>query len=221
MSLHTMNPQNQIPVAEIESPTWQSDFLVHLLPRVKTHARFRFRDLPRCERDEAEAEAIAVALMFFVRLTERGKTPSTFATRIARFSVLRVKSGRVLGTGERSRDVLSRLARQRRGFQVESLDAGHSPQGGAWQAILVEDRQSTPAEIAAVRIDFCDWLDGMTCRRRQLAEMLAAGHSTAEAAEKFHLSPGRISQIRREFQDSWEAFQGELAEQPGIAGTAR
>jgi hypothetical protein len=39
--------------------------------------------------------------------------------------------------------------------------------------------------------------------------MLAAGYSTAEAAERFRLSPGRISQLRREYQDAWEVFQRE------------
>ncbi len=105
--------------------------------------------------------------------------------------------------------MLSRLARQRRGFQVESLDAGEPRGQNGWQAILVEDRKCTPAETAAARIDVGNWLNGMTNRRRQIAEMLAAGHSTAEAAARFRVSAGRISQLRREFQDSWEAFQGE------------
>ena len=82
---------------ENQSPTWQDDFLDHLLPKVKTHARFRFRDLPRCEREEAEADTVAVALVFFVRLLARGKNPSAFAVRIAKIAVLRVKEGRIVG----------------------------------------------------------------------------------------------------------------------------
>ncbi len=202
-----------IPVADSRLPTaWQQDFLTQLLPRVKTHARFRFRDLPRSEREEAEAESIAVALVFFVRLVERGRNPSAFAVRIARVAVLRVKSGRLVGSGERSRDVLSRLARQRRGFQVQSLeDDGVRPEG-EWRAIVVEDRKSTPADVAACKIDFGEWLNRMPRRRRQIAELLATGHRTEEIAEQFRLSRGRISQLRREFEKSWNDFQKDASD---------
>lgn len=204
-------------VNETLPPAWQQDFLAHLLPRVKTHARFGFRSLPRCEREEAEADAVAVAMVFFVRLAERGRNPSAFAVRIARIAVLRVKSGRIVGSGERSRDVLSRQARQRRGFQVESLDAGTSAEHEGWQSVLVEDRKSTPAEIAASRIDFSAWLDGMSHRRRQIAESLAAGYRTEEVAEQFRVSPGRVSQLRREFENSWREFQRDVCETPAAA----
>ncbi|MBI3864907.1 MAG: helix-turn-helix domain-containing protein [Planctomycetia bacterium] len=194
-------------VNEALPPAWQQDFLAHLLPRVKTHARFGFRSLPRCEREEAEADAVAVAMVFFVRLVNRGKNASDLAPRIAQIAVLRVKAGRIIGTGERRNDVLSRVARQRRGFQVESLDSGTSADQKGWQSVLVEDRKSTPADIAASRIDFSAWLNGMTHRRRQIAESLAAGYRTEEVAEKFHVSRSRISQLRREFEDSWREFQ--------------
>ncbi len=41
-----------IPDDKHQTSTWQDDFLVHLLPRVRTHAHYRFRDLPRGEREE-------------------------------------------------------------------------------------------------------------------------------------------------------------------------
>jgi hypothetical protein len=40
---------------------------------------------------------------------------------------------------------------------------------------------------------------------------LATGEATKTAARKFHVTPGRISQLRREFQDSWQEYQGEPA----------
>lgn len=203
-------------VNEKLSSAWQDDFLTHLLPRVKTHARFRFRNLPMYEREEAEAEAVAVALVFFVRLVERGKNPSVFALRIARVAVLRVTSGRLVGSRERSRDVLSRLARQRRGFVVESL-SGSQQVEGEWREMVVEDRTSTPADIAASRLDFAAWLGQMKRRRRQIAETLAAGYRTEEVAQQFRLSPGRVSQIRREFEASWRKFQQDREKQTAAA----
>jgi hypothetical protein len=194
-------------VNEKPSSTWQDEFVARLLPQVKTHARCRFRDLPPFEREEAEADAVAVAMVFFVRLVKRGRNPCPFALRIARIAIMRVKSGRVVGSRDRSRDVMSRLARQQRGIQIESLDAREQSTSGEWQQIVVEDRRTGPAEIAASRIDFSAWLARMTSRRRELAEMLAAGHTTSEAAERFSLSLARISQLRREFEASWRAYQ--------------
>ena len=49
-------------------------------------------------------------------------------------------------------------------------------------------------------------------RDRQIAEALAAGSRTGEVAEEFEVSAGRISQMRREFKESWEAFHGEEEE---------
>jgi hypothetical protein len=188
------------------APAWHQEFLEHLLPRVVTQARFRFRDLPVADLEEAVAETTAAALVFFVRLVDRGRNPVAFAVRIAQIAVLRVKTGRLVGSRERSRDPLSRLARQRRGITVTSLD--HRPdQGGSWQDVLIENRKVTPADIAASRIDMRAWLEGMTNRRRQIAESLAAGFKTEEVAEIYRLSPGRISQLRREFEASWNAFQ--------------
>lgn len=193
---------NTLPV-----PQWHSDFLANILPAVNSIARSRFRHLPPVEREEATAEAVAGAMVSFVRLARRGRNPTEFAGRLATIAVLRVLSGRLAGSPDRSEDVLSRLARQQNGVGVESLDAVRKRNG--WQALLVEDRKSTPAEIAASRIDFCEWMNRMKNRRRQIAETLAAGYRTEEVAEMFNLSAGRISQLRREFEASWNEFQRE------------
>jgi hypothetical protein len=51
---------------------------------------------------------------------------------------------------------------------------------------------------AIARIDFTTWLQLLPRRLRKIAKFLAGGESTAAAANKFHLSRGRISQIRKE-----------------------
>jgi len=82
---------------------------------------------------------------------------------------------------------------------------------GEWREVLLEDRRAGPAETAAARIDIGDWFTSLPRKKRRLAENLATGLTTKKAASKFRLSPGRISQVRRELMDSWRAFQGELA----------
>ena len=66
-----------------------------------------------------------------------------------------------------------------------------------------------PAETAAARIDFGDWLGTLGRRRRRIAETLAKGETTSVAAAKFRVSLGRISQLRRELQGDWGRFHGE------------
>ena len=98
-------------------------------------------------------------------------------------------------------------AQRRKRFTVQSLECRHA--SGHWEELVVEDRRSTPAEIAACRLDFQAWLRRLDRRRRAVAKRLAAGESTGEVACHFRVSTGRISQYRAELRDSWQAFQGE------------
>ena len=62
----------------------------------------------------------------------------------------------------------------------------------------MEDRHSTPAEVAATRIDFRAWLESLPERTRHVAETLATGEATSHVARMFGCSASRISQLRRE-----------------------
>ena len=188
-------------------PVWHKQFLSSILPAVQICASIRFRGLPQVEREEALAEATAAAMISFVRLIERGRNPVAFAGSLARIAVLRVFAGRLSGSSDSSNDVLSRQARQCHGFTVESLDAPVDHTEKSWEMVVVEDKKTTPADVAAARLDIAAWLGGMKDRRREIAESLAAGYRTEEVAEMFQLSAGRVSQLRREFEDSWREFQ--------------
>jgi hypothetical protein len=54
-------------------------------------------------------------------------------------------------------------------------------------------------------------LRGLPHTKRSVAEFLASGERTEDAAKHFHVSPARISQLRRELQLSWEEFQRDYA----------
>jgi hypothetical protein len=75
--------------------------------------------------------------------------------------------------------------------------------------ILVEDRHAGPAETAASRIDFAAWLRSLSHPKRRLAVTLGAGESTSAVARKFHVSLGRVPQLRRELKQAWEVFAAE------------
>ena len=73
-------------------------------------------------------------------------------------------------------------------------------------AALSGDRTVGPAELAASRIDFADFMKSLGKRTRKIAELLAVGETTNRVAEIIGVTAGRISQIRRELQAQWEAM---------------
>jgi hypothetical protein len=132
---------------------------------------------------------------------------------LARFAIAQVRAGRRVGNRLRISDALSPYAQYRKQFFVEPLDQ-YDEEEECWQQILIEDKRATPADVAACRIDFAEWLRRLTARLRKIALALASGETTKGAAEMFDLSPARISQLREWLRKSWDAFQGE-AEIPG------
>lgn len=189
------------------TPGWQAGFLA-LLPDIQRHVWFAFRRLPMERREEAVQEALANALVAYRRLAEQGQADLAYATPLAQFAVKQVASGRQVGCSLNSGDILSRYAQQKRGFLVSRL---HRPDATeeTWQELLVADRRATPAELAASRLDFAAWWRRLPRRQRRIAAALAAGATTSETARAFRLTAGRISQLRRELEASWQKFHGD------------
>ena len=187
-----------------------------MLPTIRENALHRFRHRPRDEREDFVAEAVALAFVMFVRLVERGKAELVYATPLAVYACRQVAVGRRLGSPLNVKDVTSTYCQRRKGVFVERLDR-YDVKDGEWREIVVEDRKTTPADIAATKIDFAAWLETLSKRQRRIAETLAVGETTTCTARKFHVSPGRISQLRRQLFDAWQAFQGEPVSSPALA----
>jgi len=106
-------------------------------------------------------------------------------------------------------DVTSPVCRYERGVHVKSLDK-YNAATDAWREVLVENKRSGPADTSAARLDTSAWLRSLPRRNRKIAKVLATGETTNGVARKFGVSAGRISQLRRELEMSWEKFQGDL-----------
>ena len=198
-----------------QAPAWHARFL-RLLPDIREHASFCFRRLPHDAREEAIAETVANALAAYARLVELGKEDLAYPTPLVRFAVARVREGRSFTSGCNLRDLLSTACRRRNRITVEQLDH-FNERIGSWDQLVVEDRRSGPADVAATRVDFRTWLATLSRRDRRVAEVLAVGESTKSAARLFRLSEGRISQLRRELYEAWQRFQGELDDGAALA----
>ncbi len=103
---------------------------------------------------------------------------------------------------------MSSYCQRLKGLVVERLDR-FDAQEDAWCEILIEDRTAGPFDIARTRIDFEAWLHRLPRRNRRIAKALAVGNKTTDVAQRFDVSAGRISQLRRELAESWREFVGD------------
>ena len=186
---------------------WQAKFL-ELLPLIREQARIAFLHEPSERREEMTAEVVANCWVAFIRLMKRGLDDIVYATPLAQFAIRQTRAGRRVGRQLNVRDITSRHCQINTGARVGRLDQFDEDEQ-QWQEVLIEDRHAGPAEIAANRIDFADWLTMLSRRSRKIATTLATGETTTAAARQFRVSPARISQIRGELKDCWERFQGE------------
>jgi hypothetical protein len=176
---------------------------------IEKHAQVAFRHLPAVEREDAVAEAIAAGFTSFIRLKAKGRDPSAHPSTLAEYAVLHVKSARHVGSKLNTRDVLSKAARQRRGFGVQSL----SQHEQEWNDILADDTVTPIADQVSFRIDWAAFLETLSRRDRLIVHYLAQRHAAKWVASKCKLSPGRITQLRQRLRTEWHAFQGEAVDQ--------
>ena len=186
------------------------ELFLTLLPKLELHGRIFFGHV-KCthKRQDAIAEMVALAWKYFVRLMERGKDPSNFPTTFVTFAARAVYTGRRLCGQEKTKDVLSSLGQQRHGFAVQPLPAFSSLNGNMLEEALHDNTQTPVADQVAFRFDFPAWLEMLMDRNRKLAIELMMGHSTKAMARRFGLTPARVSQLRRQFHQEWQAFIGE------------
>ena len=189
-------------------PDRDAKFLA-MLPRIRRQAGYYLRRLPTDERVEAIQEIVASAFVSYVRLIERGKAELAFAGPLARYAACQYLRGRRVGSRMNGDDVTSHYCRQKKGLSLEQLDHFDDPTN-EWEQLVVEDKHSTPAEVASTRIDFRAWLESLPERTRHVAETLATGEATSHVARMFGCSASRISQLRRELYRGWLAFTGDV-----------
>ena len=187
---------------------WQEVFLA-MLPKITAHAKFAFRHLKPEARAEAVQEVVCNALKAFARLVQLKKTDIAYPTVLAGYGVRQVRDGRKVGGSLNVKDVSSLYCQDRKGVTVERLDR-FNDLDDCWEEAVVQDtRNSSVSEIVAFRCDFADWLQSLTNRDRRIAEFLSLGNRTSDAARKFNVTDGRVSQLRRELASSWKEFVGE------------
>jgi hypothetical protein len=108
--------------------------------------------------------------------------------------------------------VLSPLAQTRHGFVVGKLPDFETLSDNPLMTALVDNTRTPVPDQVAFRLDFPAWLNTLSDRDRRVVEDLMQGERTLDVARKHGLSPGRVSQLRREFLTRWRLFCGEVDE---------
>ena len=199
------------------APAWHTRFIV-MLPAISKQARIAFRGLGPEAREEAVAEVIANCFVAYVRLVELGKESIAFATPLAMFAIRQFHDGRRVGSRQCRRDLYSRHSQAEGGYKLKHIGTPHGC-SDSWREQLTDNHRTPVPDQAAFRIDFPAWLATLRPRDCRLVLQLAQGERTGALAKRFGLSPGRVSQLRREFCTAWQTFVGDNDE-PHTASAA-
>jgi hypothetical protein len=187
-----------------------------IVPRIERHGRVYFRYVKCPDRKvDAIREMVDLCWKWFRRLAEQGKDATCFPSVLATFAARAVHSGRRLAGACKAKDALSPVAQRRHGFQVGRLPDFSTLNGNPLFDALHDNTRSPVADQVAFRLDFPAWLASLGSRNRSIAQDMAQGHRTGELAQKYGLSPARVSQLRREFFLGWQKFCGELPASDG------
>lgn len=182
--------------------------LIDFLPLVRSVASHAFCRLDPAAREDAIQEVIANTTVGFESLVARRQSQFWLIKPLAKFSVRQWKAGRRVGSSANKNDVMSEVPRHQ--AFVESLEATRKDSTTSWREIIADSRNTDPAEAACFRIDFDHWLNELPDWHRQVALALSDGSSTGDVARKLQVSPGRVSQLRKELQLAWENFQEDV-----------
>ena len=167
---------------------------VQRLPMLQKMARIHFRYLPPEAKQESITNAVGLAWKFFYTLFRKGRSEEQgILNSCMRFAIRQTRAGRTPQGCPRKKDVLAP-----RWIGPTRLDDFDPEQ--------FVGRCTPIPEQVSFRVDVPEFLGTLNKRQRKMAVDLAGGMSTSECAAKYKLSPGRISQFRKEFKDLFDVF---------------
>jgi hypothetical protein len=151
--------------------------------------------------DDAVQELIAIAFDIYQKSVRKGK--QVFYTPIKDFAIKKYKDGRRF-LGSSTTDLLAERTRILKRSDVCSLTLFDVREGSLHFMI---DKWNNVSRTVQFKIDFFEtWLQQQTERDRAIIIDLAMGETTGDVARKHGVSDGLISQYRKRYKASWNAF---------------
>ena len=176
-----------------------------MLPMLKARFRKACSVIPTWhDQEDAIQEMLGIAFALYTSLVRRGKTDKIFPSPLAAYSIKAYHAGRKL-SGMSATDVTSTRCQILNRAVVHGLEYYDEIENKMVE-VCVYDKYHRPVTIATFRIDYNNWIKTLNDRNRKILFAIIDGDTTSELATRFCISPGRISQIRRELFDSWHDF---------------
>ena len=172
-----------------------------MLPHFRYYAR-RFSRCKSIDREDVIQDLMGIALQMYTSQVRRGK--EVFYSPLVRYAIKRFQEGRRFATGQNSTDILSEHT-QMLGRSTVRLFGEYEGKPGSWD-FGHYNRNHNPAEAVQWKIDFEDWLQRQTPRDQKIIDDLSYGETTGTVARKYGVSDGLISQYRKRYFKSWNAF---------------
>ena len=169
------------------------DTFVARLPWMRSTARAAFQNLDAEKRDEAVSNTVALAWKAWHRLNERGKANEPGILKaICWFVIKQTRAGRRIDHAGKPRDPLALRVYGKVTFEP-------------WNLEDYIGKDTPIPDAVSFRVDVPAFLSTLSKRHRSIA--LDLTHmTTGEVAEKYGVSPGRISQIRQELKALFDQF---------------
>ena len=185
----TVNPSSTQTVPSFES----------FLPTLKIQFRKAAAALPSwADRADAVAEMVGIAYRNYASLVRRGRT-DIYPTPLGDFAVKSYFSGRRVA-GMSATDATS--------DRCQLLERAVVLTNTGMDDYYCREHQ-TPALLACFKIDFEAWEKSLGAKKRDILHSFLYGYTTNEISAQFKVSPGRVSQLRRELIDAWYEFTAE------------
>ena len=137
----------------------------------------------------------------------KGGDPDSLVGPIVQYSAKHVRAGKLIG-GYPVNDVMSRFSHQAGGHFVTTLPNSEEEAAAAEVHDALWDRCPGPAEEAACRVDYADWLARLSEKQRAVAEGLASGFNVSETAKRRGVSRAAVQDIRKTLARKWDEHEG-------------
>jgi hypothetical protein len=144
---------------------------------------------------------MGIALDMYTSQVRRGK--EVYYSPLVRYAIKRYRGGRRF-TGSNSTDVLSEQTQMIGRSEVCRLSE-FDGDPGCWD-FEHYNRLPDVAEAVQWKIDYETWLAQQTPRDQKIALDLSYGYTTGEVAKRYGVSDGLISQYRKRYAESWNAY---------------
>ncbi len=154
------------------------------------------------EKEEAISASLAIFWQNFSKLADDGRDVTRLLHSIIKYAARTVRSGRGINGGN-SRDVMSVRCKVKNGIKKLALpQTDREAANPAGLDALRDD--SSPADLAALNIDYEVWLDTLDMYPMHVMELARVGESQTDIAEIFGVSRTRIFQLREQARASYE-----------------